>query len=203
MELFNEPFFEPFARLARFIFGSFYVPHFKPLVLVDMGCGPRIRFFHFARRTGIQLRKYIGIDSLLEENVVYRFKNTPGVILKRKNVTKTIDVPTNSVDCVVALAYLEHIHNPREIIQEMIRITRPGGVIVITTPSDKAKPFLEFFSYTLRLISRREIEEHKQYFTKETLFALIPAKTMPTITVTHHYFELFLNNLFIIKKNET
>lgn len=202
MKLLNEPFFEPLARLARFIFGSFYVPHFKPLVIVDLGCGPKIRFFHFARRTGIQLKKYIGFDSLLDKDILLRFKKIPSVVLKGKNIVKVIDLPSNSVDCVVAFAYLEHIENPQEILQEMIRIVRPGGIVVITTPSDKAKPFLEFFSYYLGLISRREIEEHKRYFTKETLLDLVPRKILSQVTITHHYFELYLNNLLIIKKNE-
>ena len=202
MKLFKEPFFEPFARLVRFIFGSFYVPHFKPLTVVDIGCGPRIRFFNFTQVTGIKLKKYIGIDSLLDKDILLRFKKSSSVILKDKNVNRVIDVPSNSVDCVVAFAYLEHIENPQEILQEMIRIVRPGGIVVITTPSDKAKPLLEFLSYYLHLISRREIDEHKRYFTKETLLDLVPKKILSQVTITHHYFELYLNNLLVIKKNE-
>src|SRR3989338_8247167 len=98
MKLSSEPFFEPLARLARFVFGSLYVPHFRPIVLVDMGCGPKIRFFHFARRSGIRLKKYIGVDLLLDEKVMRHFKNSSSMLLKKKNVDKNIDLPANSAD---------------------------------------------------------------------------------------------------------
>ncbi|MFA6004854.1 MAG: class I SAM-dependent methyltransferase [Patescibacteria group bacterium] len=202
MKLFHEPFFEPFARIFRFAFGSMWIPRNKELVMLDVGCGPQIRFYHFARLTGIRLKKYIGIDPLLHEDVIRKHKKSTSLVLKTTNINKTIAISDNSVDLVVGFAYLEHVDYPQEIVNEMIRVLKPGGVVILTTPTDKAKPVLEFLSYALRLISRREIEEHKRYFTKETLMSLVSKQNLRKVKISHHYFELYLNNLFIIKKHE-
>ena len=60
---------------------------------------------------------------------------------------------------------------------------------------------LEFLSFNLGLISSREIEEHKTYFDKEDLIALVGPMTVP-IEMHHTYFEFGYNNLFVIKKKK-
>ena len=48
--------------------------------------------------------------------------------------TMAIPYETNSVDGIHCYHFLEHIKNVREVICEMIRVTRPGGVINIVVP---------------------------------------------------------------------
>ena len=49
---------------------------------------------------------------------------------------ETMGIPyaDNSVDGIHCYHFLEHINNVREVIAEMIRVTRPGGVINIVVP---------------------------------------------------------------------
>jgi len=41
----------------------------------------------------------------------------------------------NMFDCVVCLEGLEHLHQPVKLIRELIRVCKPGGRIVISTPN--------------------------------------------------------------------
>lgn len=203
MPNFDEPFFEPLARLARFVRGSIEIDHTHPVTIADIGCGPKIRFFHFARRTGIHISSYYAFDPLLSGEVLTAFQNNRSMKLDARPAKNKICLADHSVDYAVAFAFLEHVDNPAAIFAEMIRIVKPGGKVIVTTPSNIARPLLEFMSYRLHLISRREIDEHKNYFSKSTLLSLVPHKLQRKLTIKHRYFELFLNNLLVITKNET
>ena len=48
---------------------------------------------------------------------------------------KHIPFPDNHFDAVGALNVLEHVDEPEAFIQELVRVTRPGGKIVISSPN--------------------------------------------------------------------
>lgn len=90
-------------------------------------------------------------------------------------------------DTALSVAVIEHL-DPQDAPQHvaLIRETlRPGGKIVLTTPSPRSKPLLEFLAFRLRLISADEIADHKYYYPLEEIrdlvssagFDIIDAKT--------------------------
>jgi SAM-dependent methyltransferase len=40
-----------------------------------------------------------------------------------------------SMDVAVAVEVIEHLENPRAFVRELVRVTRPGGWVVVTTPN--------------------------------------------------------------------
>ena len=50
------------------------------------------------------------------------------------------------------LTVIEHFERPRVHVAEMYRLLRPGGTLLLTTPSRRARPVLEFMAYRLHLI---------------------------------------------------
>jgi len=42
----------------------------------------------------------------------------------------------NSVDFAFSTEVIEHVHNPRHFLKEMVRITRPGGHVFLSTPNN-------------------------------------------------------------------
>jgi len=45
-----------------------------------------------------------------------------------------VDVADNSVDCVVTVSTLEHVHYPHKVVAEIHRILKPGGFVHINVP---------------------------------------------------------------------
>lgn len=70
-------------------------------------------------------------------------------------------------DAVSMLAVIEHIapSAAAPLLSEVHRILRPGGVLFVTTPAAWTDRLLRFLA-VCRIISRREIEDHKDTFTQ-------------------------------------
>ncbi len=49
--------------------------------------------------------------------------------------TDKLPAEDSAFDLVVALALIEHLHNPDNFLREAIRIVRPGGALVVSTPN--------------------------------------------------------------------
>nr|WP_319271801.1 methyltransferase domain-containing protein [uncultured Draconibacterium sp.] len=84
-----------------------------------------------------------------------------------------IDNEGLSVDTIVSLAVIEHmtVGDVVTSFRKFKRILRKGGRIILTTPTKMSKPVLEFLAL-IRLLDKKNIEEHKHYWNKNELFQL-------------------------------
>ncbi len=183
----QEPILEPFIRHFRFkkilshiVAGS---------VVVDIGCGHTP---HLLNRLQHYIKNGYGIDPLIKNQTFPTFK-----LLSQLLATK-VPLATSMADFVTMAAVLEHLDEPAAILSEAYRILKPGGKLLLTTPSHLNKPLLEFLSFGLGLVSTREIGEHKRYFLKQELVASIRRAGFKKIK--HQYFEFWLNNFIIAEK---
>ena len=195
----NEELLEPFARLFRFKKSLDYISKSIPITVVDLGCGPEIRFYKFLIKNSVIINKYIGVDPLIDNSVISKYKGNNKVVLIKNPLTKSIPLDSNSVDLVVGFAFLEHVDNPEKILKDSYRLLKINSTAIYTTPTIPAKKVLEFLAYKLNLISKREIREHKNYFSKQSLIELLKS-FKKNIIITHKYFEFGLNNLLFFKK---
>jgi len=200
MKIGDEEFFEPILRLIRFKKAIRYIEKNKPVVFLDLGSGPKIPFYFFAKKNKVIFKKYIGIDPLIQKKLIGDLNKNKDIFLLQRKIINKIPFPSSNADFIVAFAFLEHLENPKNIFKELLRVLRPGGKIILTTPTPKAKSILEFLSFKLKLISPREIAEHKNYFTKKDLLLLIPKNKKFNLEINHQYFEFGLNNLLVIIK---
>lgn len=95
-------------------------------LVADVGCGEgRLR----AALDGIA-SAYIGIDAI-------RFGGLPADVPFHLAELDRDPLPLadRSTDAVVALETIEHLENPRRFMRELARVTRPGGVVLISTPN--------------------------------------------------------------------
>jgi len=195
--LFEEELLEPIARNFRFQAGLTHIPKNKPLDIIDLGCGPKMRFFHQAIQAGINIKKYTGIDPLVKKDEIKNLPSNAQILISI--IDNKIPLPANQADLIVGFAFLEHINHPGEILCDAVRVLKPNGLAVFTTPTPKAKNILEVLSYKLKIISRREIEEHKSYFDKKSLLNML--KPVQNLCQIHHrYFEIGCNNLLVLRK---
>lgn len=164
-----------------------YIP--KESVLLDIGCGKDAYFLNTIKH---KIKKGIGIDQAIQKQLYDNLGFIP-LVLK-----KSLPFPDESVDCVSMLAVLEHVIYPEAVLQECFRVLKTGSTLLLTTPLPPAKLVLEFLAYTVKIIDRKEIDDHKNYFSLSRLknmlikagFKIVRAKT----------FELGCNSFVIVRK---
>jgi ubiquinone/menaquinone biosynthesis C-methylase UbiE len=125
-------------------------------VVCDLGCGFDGAFLQAL--SSIIKRGY-GFDCKVQQVTAGK------IILSPINLDNGIPLEDGNVDCVTMLALLEHLDKPASVLQEVFRILRPGGKVILTTPAPCSKPLLEFLAFRLKLISAEEIKDHKHYFS--------------------------------------
>lgn len=183
----KEPILEPVLRRIRFQKVIGHIRHNS--VVVDIGCGHTP---HFLNRLERFIKKGTGLDRSVVEG------ERGNIRLISTELNKQIPVRSNSADHVTLIAVLEHLKNPRELLGEVLRLLRPGGILLLTTPTPLNKPLLEFLAFGLGVVSRREISEHRRYYWKSELVSVLKAAGFTKIR--HEYFELLLNNFVIAEK---
>lgn len=98
--------------------------------VIDVGCGsmPYKKLFKNAE-------KYVGIDFKSYSPNNSFSKHEPDVYFP-KNYAKTLDLPldSNSYDCTVSFQVLEHHKDPRKLIKECVRVTKKGGIVLLSFP---------------------------------------------------------------------
>lgn len=179
-------------KILEFVFRKLRERHLFNLIkndsiVCDLGCGSG----KFLMSVENKIAKGIGVDRKVKT------QTNGKVIFIKGDLNKVLDLPSNSFDVVTILAVLEHLDNPNLLVKEAYRILKKDGKLIMTTPSKRSKPILEFLAFKLGVIERGHIEEHKNYFTKQKLTELLSGfrgvKVKP--------FEFGMNNLSIgVKK---
>lgn len=183
----KEPALEKFLSRFRFQKIAKHIP--EGAALLDLGCG-----FSGSLLKNVEKRisRGVGLDISVENNP-YNSK----LELREYDLNCPLPFSDNEFDIVASLANLEHLENPEQSLEEICRVLKPGGKLLLTSPSTYGKPVLEFLAF-LGLVSRREIEDHKNYFNKKNLTNL--GRKAGFSFVRHSYFQLGMNNFLIAVK---
>jgi len=187
----REPFLEKI--LSEFRFGKIIKHIPQKAKVLDLGCGFNGNFLQKIRKESGEKspENYFGLDISVNPNM-------ENIKLIKHNLNNPIPFEDKSFDVVTSLANLEHLENPEFVLEEIYRVLKPKGILLLTAPSVYGKPVLEFLSFRLGLISRNEIEDHKNYFDRESLLKLL--KVTGFSSVDHKYFQIFMNNFARAKK---
>jgi 2-polyprenyl-3-methyl-5-hydroxy-6-metoxy-1,4-benzoquinol methylase len=94
--------------------------------LLDVGCGSG-RLWPFVRD---RFATYTGVD-------VVRYEGFPpeARFVEADTDTGAIPLPEGSFDVVAAVETIEHLDGPRRFVARLVRLVRPGGWLVVTTPN--------------------------------------------------------------------
>jgi SAM-dependent methyltransferase len=163
-------------------------------VIADFGCGSSAPLLRTLLEKGMA-KKAIGID--LDPDFT---SETDTLSLFKADLNEPLPLKDSSLDTVLSLATLEHLDEPDLHLREIHRILKPGGKLLLTTPSPRGKPVLEFLAYRLKIIDRREIEDHRQYFNSTILEKALEHAGFNPSAINAQTFQLGMNNIVIACK---
>jgi SAM-dependent methyltransferase len=136
--------------------------------LLDIGCGGGGRLAQYGDRY-----RLIGIElsPVLAAKAAAAFAPHGGRVLATSGKEGLMQLGTDSVDAAVLRSYLEHELHPRDVLAELLRVLRPGGIAVVKVPN---------FASVNRLVMGREwcgfrFPDHVNYFTPRSLAAVARA----------------------------
>lgn len=160
----NEALLEPLLRKMRIRRVIPVLRHYDSCRLLDVGSGFNYRLL---RSVEPYISEGWGIDKKGPELEQGKLR------LIRSPLGDRLPFEDDFFDVVTMLAVLEHLDDPATVAGEIVRVLRPGGRLVITVPSTKAKPVLEFLAFKVGIVSREEIADHKRYYTQQDLVDFI------------------------------
>jgi SAM-dependent methyltransferase len=172
-----------------------YLPNRNDLEVLKLGCGYRA-----TQLIALQpkLKRGIGVDFQIapELKTLEKFTFLQGTI--EQTLPK---FESETMDVVMLISVLEHLTEPQVVIQSAWRLLRRSGLLLVNVPTWSGKRFLELSAFRLGFSSKMEIDDHKMYYDKRDLWAmLVRAGFKPSqIRLRYHKFGL---NLFAVARKD-
>lgn len=94
--------------------------------MIDVGCGNGSLW----RFVSDSFDRYLGVDI-----VSYEGFPAEGVFHRADLEESSIALPSESTDVVAAVETIEHLENPRAFVRDLVRLLKPAGFLVLTTPN--------------------------------------------------------------------
>lgn len=161
-------------------------------VILDFGCGHQALFLHGIKN---KIKLGIGVDYEVENKKI-------GKTIKLINFRYIDKLPfrDNYFDKIFMLAVIEHFNGKEaeRLFSEARRILKPKKKLMLTTPTPFGKLFLEFLAFKLNIISRKEISDHKKYYSKKDFEDI--AKKKGFSLDEYKTFQFGINSLCVLKK---
>ncbi len=100
--------------------------HIQGECIADVGCGQGDLFACVRAR----FARYVGIDAV-------RYEDFPeeAEFCHLDLDSGGIPLAPGSADVVAAIEVIEHLENPREFVRKLVRVAKPGGWVIVTTPN--------------------------------------------------------------------
>jgi 2-polyprenyl-3-methyl-5-hydroxy-6-metoxy-1,4-benzoquinol methylase len=163
-------------------------------VVLDFGCGQENWFL---RSSSASIAGGIGIDPNLNPNLDQVFPPNGAVQAKKCTIEEFSTSTLTKFDVITWIAVIEHFHrnDAEAFLLKCVSLLKPGGKILLTTPTPRSKPILEFLAYKLRLISEDEIRDHKIYYDRPMMESILKRSEMTM--ETYKTFQFSLNSLVV------
>lgn len=106
----------------------------------------------------------------------------------------------NGYDFVLFNSVLEHLAEPQNAMDCIFRLLKPGGVMFLNVPTWMGKWFLEFSAFRLGTSPASEMNDHKMYYDKRTLWPILVKAGFLPQEIHLHYHKFGLNVYAVCKK---
>jgi len=106
--------------------------------ILDVGCGNAWLAAHFANGNNkvAVVSMDISLANPLRANKKYPFEKHNAIVAD----VYALPFRANTFDCIIAAEVMEHTPDPKLFIQNLLRILKPNGTLIITTPFNERIP---------------------------------------------------------------
>lgn len=105
--------------------------------VLDVGCGPGVTVEHLVKR-GFEVYG-VDISKEMVTECQKQFGHLPAAHFSVGKI-EALEFPDAFFDVVLCMGVVEYVDDDAVAVKEMVRVTKPGGVIVVTLPN-KASPY--------------------------------------------------------------
>lgn len=132
-----------------------------------IGLSSHVYVTDIPRQTEIQHSLDLGATEDIRRKVIGRRSNVKDYIID--DMTSTT-LPEKSFDVVVAVEVLEHVREDEAFVRNVIRVLRPGGIFIMTTPNGDFIP--------------NPYADHQRHYRRDQLVQLL-ARYFPSVDVQY------------------
>lgn len=187
----------PAEFLTKLKFNKLLSKSFSPNTVLDLGCG--YNFFILKKYIDKFENVYLADVSINKEEA----KKNNNIELLIGDIHETINlIPDSSVGFVYANNIIEHLSEPRIVLESLKRITTENSLIYVSVPSWLGKSVLEFFAFVLKIAPIEEMQDHKFYFNKKQLWQLLVDSGFKPASIKIKYNKFGMTTGATIKKNQ-
>lgn len=79
----------------------------------------------------------------------------------------------SDINVVIANNIIEHLDDPKSLLDEVRNLLADEYLVYINVPSWFGKMFLEFAAFKLEIAPSEEMDDHKNYYDKKSLWTLV------------------------------
>jgi len=178
-------------EIQKYTFNEIPLSKLKDKVIMDVGCGAG----SLLNMTKNISNKQIGVepcqpyrDSLIAQGYeIFR------------DLTESNSHYHNTVDYAFSIQVIEHVSNPREFLEEIKSLIKPGGSLLLSTPNCNeilmSIMYEEFSSFFYRT-------QHKWYFNEESLIKCAKLSGFDVEQVSFVHRQPLSNALFWLKDKQ-
>jgi len=161
--------------------------------ILDFGCGSQAYLLTHVKD---KIKKGVGIDYDSPTRTI-----APHVAVRHFLFKDKLPFTDRSFNKIFLLAVIEHLEPfvVSKLFHELGRVLKPNGKIVVTTPTPFGKIILEFLAFTLGVISKEEVGDHKKYYNKRDLELV--ARNYGFMIELYHTFQFGGNSICVLRKS--
>ena len=168
----------------------------KPFIrgdVLDLGCGSALAKTRFAP----QIRHYVGVDRD-EDHVKDLAEQFPDAEFYARDLDEDSLDFGSKFDTVLMLALIEHVFNQKHLFGEVVASLKPGGRIIITTPTVFGNDTVHRIGSWLGLFAKSAVDDHIAIFNRKRLDIL--ANEFGVHLAVYSKFELACNQLAVMNR---
>jgi SAM-dependent methyltransferase len=173
-----------YAQIASYIKGD----------VLELGCGVES---YVLKNHSSSISSYCGIERSATHIARLRQRHPDNTFFQRDLDRNPLELD-RKFDCVLMIALIEHLFNQRIVMDEIAQVLKPGGVVVITSPTPFGNDVVHRLGAAIGLFARSAVDDHIVIFNR--LRFRILTKEVGLNLKRHEYFQIYCNQMAILEK---